>query len=170
MNTKKMANICMIAAIYAVLTVVLAPISYGPIQVRISEVLTLLPIFYYPAIYGVILGCFIANLVGMFMGTTFAIDVVVGTLATALAAIVTYRCRNIRFKNIPIISILSPVIFNGVIIGLELAYMYMNENILLGWAIYGGQVALGELIATAVLYPLLLAIVKRVNFDKFASK
>lgn len=167
MNTKKMANICMIAAIYAVLTVVLAPISYGPIQVRISEVLTLLPIFYYPAIYGVIFGCFIANLVGVFMGTTFLIDVVFGTLATAFAAFITYKCRDIRFKNIPIISILSPVVCNGLIIGAELAYMYTSGNFLLDLAVYGGEVALGELIATVVLYPLLLLIVKRIDFNKY---
>lgn len=167
MNSKKMAIICMIAAIYAGLTVVLAPISYGPIQVRISEVLTLLPIFYYPAMYGVILGCFLANLIGFFMGTTFVIDIIFGTLATAIAAYVTYKCRDIRFKNIPFISILSPVVFNGLIIGLELAYMYKNDNILLGLAVYGGQVALGELIATAVLYPLLLNIVKKIDFNKY---
>lgn len=167
MNSKKMAITCMIAAIYAGLTVVLAPISYGPIQVRISEVLTLLPIFYYPAVYGVILGCFLANLIGFFMGTTFVIDIVFGTLATAIAAYITYKCRNIRVKNIPIISILSPVVINGIIIGAELAYMYMNDNFWLGLAIYGGEVALGELIATAVLYPLLLLIVKRIDFNKY---
>lgn len=169
MNSKKMAVICMIAAIYAGLTVALAPISYGPIQVRISEVLTLLPIFYYPAIYGVILGCFLANLIGFFMGTTFVVDIIFGTLATAIAAYVTYKCKNIRFKNIPIISILSPVIANGIIIGLELAYMYRypGDNFWTLFAIYGGQVALGELIATAVLYPLLLLIVKRIDFNKY---
>lgn len=167
MNSKKMAITCMIAAIYAGLTVVLAPISYGPIQVRISEVLTLLPIFYYPAVYGVILGCFLANLIGFFMGTTFVIDIIFGTLATAIAAYITYKCKDIRFKNIPILSILSPVIINGIIIGAELAYMYMNDNFCLGFLIYGGQVALGELIATAVLYPILLIIVKRIDFSKY---
>lgn len=167
MNTKKMAIVCMIAAIYAGLTVVLAPISYGPIQVRISEVLTLLPIFYYPAVYGVILGCFLANLIGFFMGSTFVIDIIFGTLATALAAFITYKCRNIKVKNIPIISILSPVVSNGLIIGAELAYMYSSGNFLLDLAIYGGEVALGELIATVCLYPLLKAIVKNVEFDKY---
>lgn len=167
MNSRKMAIVCMIAAIYADLTTVLAPISFGPIQVRISEVLTLLPIFYYPAIYGVILGCFLANLIGFFMGSTFAIDIIFGTLATAIAAYITYKCKDIRFKNIPLISILSPVVVNGLIIGFELAYMYMNNNILLGLLIYGGEVALGELIATLLLYPLLLSIIKRIDFDKY---
>lgn len=167
MNSKKMTIICMIAAIYAGLTIVLAPISFGPIQVRVSEVLTLLPIFYYPAVYGVILGCFLANLIGFFMGSTFAIDIIFGTLATAIASFITYKAKDIRIKNIPIISILSPVVCNGLIIGAELAYMYMNNNFLLGLAIYGGEVALGELVATAVLYPLLLLIVKRIEFDKY---
>lgn len=167
MNVKKLAIVAMIAAIYATITIVLAPISFGAIQVRLSEVLTLLPIFYWPATYGVILGCFIANLVGFLMGTTVVIDVIVGTAATALAALITYHARNIRIKDIPVISILSPVICNGIIIGAELAYVYTPNAFWPSFIINGLEVALGEAIACIVLYPVLLNIVKRIDFNKY---
>lgn len=167
MNTKKMANVAMIAAIYVGLTVVLAPISYGPIQVRISEMLTLLPIFYSPSIIGVTLGCFLANLIGVFMGTNIlgVYDIFIGTMATLLAAIVTYKAKDIRVKNIPLISIASPILFNGLAVGAELAYAFMPETFMVGWLINGCQVAIGEAIAVIVLYPLVKEVARRLNLN-----
>ena len=81
----------MIAAIYTALSLALAPFSYGNIQVRIAEALTLLPLIYQPAIWGVTLGCFLTNLIGAIMGfnPTGMIDAVIGTAATLLAALCT---------------------------------------------------------------------------------
>ena len=146
-----MATVAMIAAIYVGLTVVLAPISYGPIQVRISEMLTLLPIFYSPSIIGVTLGCFLANLVGVFMGSNVlgVYDIFIGTIATLIAAIITYKTRNVRIKNYP-----------------WLAYAFMPDTFMVGWLINGVQVAIGEAIAVIVLYPLVKVIVKRLNLSE----
>lgn len=168
MNTKKMATVAMIAAIYVGLTVVLAPISYGPIQVRISEMLTLLPIFYSPSIIGVTLGCFLANLVGVFMGSNVlgVYDIFIGTIATLIAAIITYKTRDVRIKNYPWLAIASPIVFNGIIIGAELAYAFMPDTFMVGWLINGVQVAIGEAIAVIVLYPLVKVIVKRLNLSE----
>ena len=82
----------LIAAVYAVITVVLAPISYGPVQVRISEALTLLP-FYWgtPAAVGLWLGCMVANAYGAFG----LLDIVGGCLITLVAGLLTARMPNL---------------------------------------------------------------------------
>ena len=86
-DTLTFVRIAMIAAVYTVVSLALAPISYGNIQVRIAEALTILPLLYKPSIYGVTLGCFLTNLLGAFMGVnpTGFIDAIIGTLATFLA-------------------------------------------------------------------------------------
>ena len=169
MNTKRMAAISMIAALYAGLTLVLSPISYGPIQVRISEMLTMLPLFYSPALWGVTLGCFISNLVGVFLGINIlgVYDVFIGTVATLLAALITEKCKDIKIGKIPVVSILAPIVMNGLFVGLELAYVLMPDTLLQGFVINGLQVALGEAIAVIVLYPLVKTIANRIPFDQF---
>ena len=135
MNTKKMVRIAMIAAIYTALSLALAPFSYGNIQVRIAEALTLLPLIYQPAIWGVTLGCFLTNLIGAIMGfnPTGMIDAVIGTAATLLAALCTYKFRDRKVGNIPVLSILMPVIFNFFFIGAELGYLFFPDNS--SWAV-----------------------------------
>ena len=80
-NTKKLTLAAMIAAVYTVLTLVLAPISYGAVQVRLSEALTLLPVLFPEAIPGVAVGCLLANI----LGGSMLPDIVFGTLATLCA-------------------------------------------------------------------------------------
>lgn len=154
MNTKTFMRVAMIAAIYTVLSLVLAPLSFGPIQVRIAEGLTLLPLVYAPSIYGVTIGCFLTNLLGAITGAnpTGILDSIVGTSATLLAALCTYYFRNYTVKGIPVLSILMPVIFNGIIIGIELGYILFPDNILMGSLTCGIQVAIGELVAVIIGY------------------
>ena len=149
MNTKKMVRIAMIAAIYTVLSLALAPFTYGNIQVRIAEALTLLPLIYQPSIWGVTLGCFLTNLIGAIMGfnPTGIMDSVIGTTATLLAALCTYKFRDRKVGNVPVLSILMPVIFNFFFIGAELGYLLFPDNIIVGSLICGAEVAVGELIS-----------------------
>ncbi len=149
MNTKKMVRIAMIAAIYTALSLALAPFTYGNIQVRIAEALTLLPLIYQPSIWGVTLGCFLTNLIGAIMGfnPTGIMDSVIGTTATLLAALCTYKFRDRKVGNVPVLSILMPVIFNFFFIGAELGYLLFPDNILVGSLICGAEVAVGELIS-----------------------
>lgn len=149
MNTKKMVRIAMIAAIYTALSLALAPFTYGNIQVRIAEALTLLPLIYQPSIWGVTLGCFMTNLIGAIMGfnPTGIMDSVIGTTATLLAALCTYKFRDRKVGNVPVLSILMPVIFNFFFIGAELGYLLFPDNILVGSLICGAEVAVGELIS-----------------------
>lgn len=158
-KSKKMAIIAMVAAVYSAISLVLAPITYGPIQCRIAESLNLLPLIYAPSAYGVILGCFLTNLIGVMMGTdVMVIDVFLGTLATAIAVWGVLKFKDIKFKNIPYLSVLMPVIANGVIVGAELAYFFYLDNFLLGFVICAIEVAIGEMLAMVVgliLNPLL---------------
>ncbi len=168
MNTKTFTRVAMIAAIYTVVTLVLAPISYGNIQVRIAEALTMLPLIYEPSIWGVTLGCFLANLIGAMTGAnpTGMIDAVVGTAATLLAAICTYRLRNKCIKKYPVWAILMPVIFNFFFVGIELAVLYMPESIVTGSLIFGAEVAIGEIVSVILGYIL----VKYLDKNKILEK
>ncbi len=144
MNIKKLTKTAIIAALYCVLTLTLAPISFGILQLRVSEVLTVLPKFSKSSIWGLTLGCLLSNYIGMmFMSTAGVIDVVFGTLATLLAAICSYSVRKTKWL-VP----LFPTLFNGLIVGGYLHFIaFKNVNILLCMLF----VALGEGIVTYIL-------------------
>lgn len=143
MKTKYILQAAIIAAIYAVLTIVLSPISYGPMQVRVSEALTILPALTPAGVPGLFIGCLVSN----FLGPYGIVDVICGSAATLLAAILTYKLR-----KKPWLAPLPPVVANGIIIGAELHYAYGVPGL---WACMG-WVAIGELLACYVLgYPLL---------------
>ena len=166
-DTLTFVRIAMIAAVYTVVSLALAPISYGNIQVRIAEALTILPLLYKPSIYGVTLGCFLTNLLGAFMGVnpTGFIDAIIGTLATFLAAECTYMLKDKTVKGFPLWSVLMPVIFNFFFVGAELAVLYFEGNVVLGTLIMGGEVAGGELISV-ILGWLLLKPLGKTNLFK----
>ena len=137
-----------IAAIYVVLTLVFAPISYGEIQLRVAEALTILPMFTSAAIPGLFIGCVIANL----LGGCVVLDVVFGSLATLIGAALGYLLRKNRWL-VPI----PTVIANTVIIPFVLRYGYGVELplILLAAYIAAGEIAgsyvLGELFGTILI-------------------
>ena len=85
-NVSYLTQAAMIAAIYVVLTIVFAPISFGEIQVRIAEMLTILPIFTPAAIPGLFVGCLIGNITG---GAILP-DIICGSIATLIGAAGTY--------------------------------------------------------------------------------
>ena len=159
-NTQTFAKIAMIAAIYTVVSLVLAPFSYGNIQVRIAEALTILPLIYRPSIAGVTLGCFLTNLIGAMMGVnpTGMIDAVVGTAATLFAAILTYQLRDRKIAGIPVLYLMMPVIFNFFFVGMELSVLFFEGNVWLGLLIMGTEVAIGELISVIIGYFLVKAL------------
>ncbi len=171
LTTKDLTSIALIAAAYTVVSLALAPISFGNIQVRIAEALTLLPLVYKPSIYGVILGCFLTNLIGAMTGVNLLgfLDVFIGTLATAIALYGTYHFRNKTIKDIPLISMLFPVIINGIFIGLELAFVLMPNDIVLGSIIFGLEVVIGELIAVVIGYFLIKAMKKNKMFENIVK-
>ena len=131
MNVRFLCESAIVAALYAVLTWVLAPISYGPIQFRISEILVLLVFFNPKYAYAIILGCFVSN-------TTSSLgwyDMVFGTLATTLAVL-----PMIKTKKIGVASIF-PVISNALIVSFELWLAFKEAGVF--W-FNVGTIALGE--------------------------
>jgi len=114
----------LIAAIYAALTLfaILTPfgyLSFGPLQIRFSEALTILPAFTPAAIPGLFLGCLISNAIGVSMGYGAGLlDVIFGPLATLLAAYLSYLLRKKKWL-VP----LPPVIINAVVVGAILSYV-----------------------------------------------
>lgn len=146
----KLVRCGLVAAIYVELCMVLQPLSYGAVQVRIAEALCLLPVFGTEYIIGVVLGCFLSNLL-----CSTIVDVVFGTIATLLACLLTYALRNLRIKGLAIPASLPPVLFNAVIVGIEISVLYADpSNSAPMWLLCVGNgisVALGEIISCSVL-------------------
>lgn len=138
-----------IAAVYVVLTLAFAPISYGPIQIRISEALCILPYFTPAAIPGLFLGCMIANL----LGTAAMPDVIFGSIATLIGAAGSYALR----KNRYLVS-LPPIVSNMLIIPWVLRCAYGAEDMI--WFLMV-TVGIGEILAVGVLGQLLLTALER---------
>jgi len=115
-NISTMTQAAMIAAIYVVLTYVFAPFSFGEVQVRIAESLTILPLFTPAAIPGLFIGCLIGNI----LGGAILPDIIFGSLATLLGAIFTYRLRN---KN-KFLAPVPPIAANTIIVPLVLRFGY----------------------------------------------
>ncbi|MDF1496112.1 QueT transporter family protein [Caproiciproducens sp. CPB-2] len=139
-----LAQGAMIGAIYMVLTLLaaLANLAYGPVQFRFSEALTILPAFTPAAVPGLAVGCLLANIWSGYG----AADMVFGTLATLLAAVCTRMVRNIRIKNLPVLAPLPPVLFNAVIIGLEIAVLSTEGFSWVGFWAAALSVGAGELV------------------------
>ncbi|ADO77080.1 QueT transporter family protein [Halanaerobium praevalens] len=114
MDTKRLARGAAITALYIVITYFLAPVSFGPIQFRAAEALTVLPIIFPEAVPALFLGVLLANIVGG-LGL---VDIVCGSLVTLIAAYVTYRNRNNIF------AYLSPILFNAFLISIYLHLLF----------------------------------------------
>ena len=133
-----------IAAAYAALTYLSNAFSlaYGPIQLRLSEFLTILPLFTPAAIPGLTIGCFIANI-----GSFNAADLIFGTIATLGAAALTFILKNKTVKGLPIFAFLPPIVINALVIGFEISVFYLTKKgFLYGFLISVLQIGLGELI------------------------
>ena len=147
-SVRKLVHCGVVAAIYVVLCLALQPLSYGAVQVRVAEALCLLPVFGTEYILGVVLGCFLANLLG-----STVVDVVFGTLATLLACLVTYKLRDIRVKGLAIPASLPPVVFNMIIVGaFEITFFFSDGAPTAMLAVFNAvTVGIGELISCTIL-------------------
>ncbi len=109
----KIALSALTAALYAGLTMALAPLSFGPVQFRVAEALTLLPFFIPEAVPGLFVGCLLSNMLGGF-GLA---DIVLGSAATLAAAWLTSRMPNVWLAAVP------PVAVNAAVVGVYLAFL-----------------------------------------------
>ena len=115
-STLFLVQAALIAAVYVVLTLVFAPFSYGEIQVRISEALTILPFFTPAAIPGLFVGCILANL----LGGAIPLDIAFGSIATLIGAVFTYKLRGSSKWLAPV----PPIVANAVLVPFVLRYGY----------------------------------------------
>ena len=156
-TTRSLTRAALIAALYLLLTIVFQAISFGAVQFRISEALMLLPVLTVDAVPGLFVGCVLANL----LGGGIWYDVVLGYIATLLAAVFARKLR-----NKPALAAAMPVLFNGLIVGPVVYFAYVrapgeavNTLVLLSSV---GTVALGELVVCYVLGLPLLRVLRRI--------
>lgn len=152
------AQASMIAAIYVVLTILFAPLSFGEVQVRFAEALTILPAFTPAAIPGLFVGCLLGNILG---GAVLA-DIIFGSIATLIGAIFTY----ILAKKSPFLAPLPPIIANILIVPFVLYYAY---GVKLPIPFLMLTIGLGEVLSCAVLGSLLYSALKKYKNIIFKS-
>lgn len=128
------------AALYAALTLAFAPLSYGPVQARLSECMTLLAFYNRKWVPGLTAGCFLANLASPFG----AADVCFGTAATFLAVWAMGRCPNVWAAS------LCPALANGVLIGAELLYLAEIPRTMAAFLPAAFYIAAGEVLSVTV--------------------
>lgn len=147
-----------IAAVYVVLTLVFAPVSYGEVQVRVSEALTVLPYFTSAAVPGLFIGCFIANI----LGGALLPDIIFGSIATLLGAAGSYLLRRNRYL-VP----LPPILSNMIIVPLVLRFAYMVPLPLLLMML---SVGIGEVISCGILGIILLLALEKYKGSVFGRR
>ena len=158
LSLTKLIISAMIGALYVPLTFLVYPLAFEGLQFRISEALTVVPFLYPPAAWGLFIGCAISNIWSPF-GLT---DIIVGSLATLAAGLITSRMRNKWLAPLP------PVLINAVVVGLEIFY-FSGEAGIAAFLIPAAQVAAGQIAACYGLgIPLLLALQKLKLFDRYA--
>ena len=155
-TSRFLAQAGIIAAVYVALVLLFAPISFGPIQFRVAEALTILPFFTPAAIPGVTIGCLIGNLIGM----GEPLDIIFGTLATLIGAFGSYALRGNKWL-VP----LPPILANTIIIPWVLRFAYGEAKSI---PYLMATVGLGEVLAIYVLGMILLLVLERLPKKTFA--
>ena len=150
LSVQFVAQAAVIAAIYVVLTLLFAPFSYGEVQVRLSEALTILPVFTPAAVPGLFVGCLLSNI----LGGCIVPDIIFGSLATLTGAVFTYLLRNqSRF-----LAPLPPILANALIVPFVLRFGYQVH---LPIPFMMLTVGIGEVISCGVLGMILYAALHR---------
>lgn len=160
-SVRRMAEIGTIAALYVVLTLLVPTAAFGTIQLRVSEMLTLLPVITPSAVAGLTVGCAVSNLLGLTLGANLAgaWDVLFGTAATLLAAVLSRAARCVRYKGLPLLSAVPPVLCNAVVVGAELCAVLFGFSPA-GFALCAAEVAVGQAVAAVGGVALVVALEK----------
>ena len=164
-----LVSAALIAAMYTALSLVFAPVAYGPVQFRASEALTVLPVFTPVAIPGLAVGCLLSNLIGLAMGRTVVWDLLFGTLATLTAAVLTYVIGKTGRKAVAYwLAPLPPVLVNAVVVGWEITLFFAEGNAsLIAYWFHFGTVFLGQL---AVCYGLGVPLLYLLGRNRLAER
>ena len=170
LNTRLITTCAIVGAAYAVMTLILAPISYGAIQCRVSEALCILPFFIPGTAWGLFVGCALANIL-----TGNMLDIVFGSLATLAAGLCTaaFGKKEHSMKNC-VLACLMPVVFNAVIVGAVITEAYSGLRVFQHFEVFAFNaftVGLGEAVVLFGLgLPLVRSLPKKKFFMEFIEK
>ena len=159
------------AALYAVLLILLAQISFGPIQLRIADcIIPLAALFGWPWIWGVTLGCFIGNLIGgmMVFGFLNPVDIILGSIANLIAAYTIFRLRDHRLIGCILGSIIIGVIVGGYL-WLFVPAPEIGLAYLPAWAAMIISITGSSLIAISIIGYVLLLTMSRLGISEIAK-
>lgn len=168
-STVYIVQAAVIAALYAALTILQNTLLPGTasmaVQFRVAEVLTILAVFTPAAIPGLTIGCVIANISSLSVLGPY--DLIFGSLASLLAAVLMYLLRSKRLFKLPVASALMPALANGIIVGFEIEFFFVEGGFHFGDFLFqGALVALGELGVLFVLGLPLARLIEKQGFDK----
>jgi len=171
LSIRKIAFAGVVAALYAACTMALSGIAYGPIQFRVAEALCILPFFFPFSVWGLFIGCIVANIL-----SPYPLDIIAGSAASLLAALCTMQIGKLGRERLPvkILACLPPVLFNAVIIGALIAYYMVSageaEAFLPAFIVNGLQVGLGQFVVLYALgLPLMIYLPKSHAFEKLSE-
>ena len=175
LNTRKVAFAGAVAALYSALTMMLSFIGFGPIQFRIAEALCILPFFFPISVWGLFVGCIIANII-----SPYPLDIAVGPIASLIAAICTMQIGKLWLNRHSIqlmfFACMPPVVVNSVFIGALLAYEMTVTGtgetgaFMTAFIINGLQVGFGQLIVMyAIGLPLMIYLPKSRIYAKLSE-
>ncbi len=169
-NVRALCAAAVTGAAYAVLTIALAPISYGAVQFRVSEALCILPYFIPGTAWGLAAGCCLANLM---TGNIF--DIIFGSLATLAAGLCTAAVgKRAHTRLTAFLGALMPVIFNALVVGGVITKAYNGLGIFAHpevFALNAAQVGLGEgAVMLLIGYPLMRFLPDKAFFREFVDK
>ena len=148
-NSRRMMNIGVMTALYVLMTVLCAPLAFGQVQLRFSELLMLLCFFNKDYIFSLTVGCFIANT----MSPLGFADVGFGPTATLVSAVLIYAFRE---KTNLLVASIFPVVINGFVVATELHYIQglpFWESVV--------YVSLGEFICVSVIGVFVIGMLSR---------
>ena len=156
-KTQFLTEAAIIAAIYTVLVFIFQWSSFGPVQFRIAEALTILPYFTPAAIPGVTIGCFLS---AVFAGAD-VLDMVFGSLATLVAALLSYSLRRYKYL-VPI----PPIVVNALVIPWVLKAAYGEAQPI---PLMMLSIGISQLLAAGVLGMILLLALERIRYIIFKN-
>ena len=162
-TTRQMTVAAIVGALYAALTLLSSVfgIAYGPVQFRFSEALCVLPFLFPETAWGLFAGCWVAILLSPY-GLP---DMIIGSLATLIAALWTSKCRSKWLAPLP------PVVCNGILVGAVLAWQQtgFGDALLPAFLFNGGSVALGEAAVCFILGLVLLRTMEKTPYFRDLS-
>ncbi len=166
-KTYLITQAAVIAAAYIALTLLVAPLSFGQIQFRLSEALTALAVLTPAAVPGLFIGCLLSNILNpMNLGI---VDILLGSLATLLAAWLSWMLgRRVRESQAPLVgwtvlALLPPVAANGLIVGSYLPFLLAPDAAQSAWSILFsiGLIAASEAVVVYLIgWPLIYGLRK----------